>query len=272
MMPPKYPLLGVGVSPTSYEECATLVRQWVDDRRASPLTAPAHYIVNLNVHSVTTAFFDPSVRAALNAATLATPDGMPLVWSLRSSGVKGQPRVYGPDLMLSLCEQSARLGHRIFLYGGRDDEILGALCSKLRERFPELIVAGTYSPPFRALTPEEDRSCVEQILSSGADIVFVGIGAPKQERWMQDHASRLPGIVMQGVGAAFDFHAGRVKQAPAWLQRAGLEWFFRLMMEPRRLWRRYLLNPLFLILWGLEKLGVSLVPAMERRAGQEISR
>ena len=218
-----------------------------------------------------TAFFDPSVRTVLNGAAVGAPDGMPLVWSLRSSGVKNQSRVYGPDLMLALCRQASSLGHRIYLYGARE-QTLELLCCKLRERFPSLVIAGAYSPPFRPLTAEEDRCCVERILNADTDILFVGIGAPKQERWMHEHASRLPGVVMLGVGAAFDFHAGLVKQAPAWLQNAGLEWFFRLVMEPRRLWRRYLLNPLFLILWGLEKLGISFVPTIEGGTGQEGSR
>jgi N-acetylglucosaminyldiphosphoundecaprenol N-acetyl-beta-D-mannosaminyltransferase len=273
MKPSKYNLLGVGLSPTSYAQSLELCRQWIDERvithapngTGNLAAKPARYIVHLTVHSVMTAFFDPKVRAALNGATLGAPDGMPLVWALRSFGVKGQPRVYGPDLMLSLCEQSARLGHRIYLYGGRD-ETLQLLCSKLRERFPDLVIAGAFSPPFRPLTGEEDQECIERILISGADLVFVGIGAPKQERWMFDHATRLPGLVLSGVGAAFDFHVGRVKQAPPWLQNAGLEWFFRLLMEPRRLWKRYLLNPLFLVLWGLEKLGVYLVTPAETEA------
>jgi N-acetylglucosaminyldiphosphoundecaprenol N-acetyl-beta-D-mannosaminyltransferase len=203
-----------------------------------------------------TGVFDPDVRTALNSADIAATDGMPLAWALQSLGAKGQRRVYGPDLMLALCGQAARLGHRIFLYGGRN-ETLAILCSRLNARFPSLEIAGAYAPPFRPLTPNEDHACVKRILASDADIVFVGLGAPKQEQWMAEHRSRLPGIVMLGVGAAFDFHAGRVRQAPRWMQGYGLEWLFRLYVEPARLWRRYvLLNPLFLAMWALQTMGV----------------
>jgi len=203
-----------------------------------------------------TAVTDRGVRQVLNGADLATPDGMPLVWAMRSFGARAQQRVYGPSLMLALCRQAAEAGHRIFLYGGRPER-LEELCQKLRERFPELQIVGSYAPPFRPLTAEEDRAVVQEILASGADLVFVGISSPKQDRWMAEHRTKLPGLVMFGVGAAFDFHAGRVKQAPSWMQRAGLEWLFRLLAEPTRLWKRYLLvTPWFLPLWALQKAGI----------------
>jgi N-acetylglucosaminyldiphosphoundecaprenol N-acetyl-beta-D-mannosaminyltransferase len=203
-----------------------------------------------------TAQWNRFVRALLNDADIATPDGMPIVWALRSFGVRHQKRVYGPQLMLTLCEQAMRCGHGIFLYGGRE-ETLPDLRHRLERQFPGLIMAGTYSPPFRPLTAEEDAAVIERIVKSDADIVFVGISTPKQERWMWEHRDKLPGVVMLGVGAAFDFHAGRVKQAPPWMQQSGLEWFFRLLMEPARLWKRYLLvNPLFLPLWALQRLGI----------------
>jgi N-acetylglucosaminyldiphosphoundecaprenol N-acetyl-beta-D-mannosaminyltransferase len=252
-LPCKHTVIGVGVSATSYDEVCRLCREWIT--QGDP---QAHSIALLTVHSVMTSAFDPALRSVLNAADIATPDGMPLAWALRSFGVKAQPRVYGPDLMLALCDQATRLGHRIFLYGGRD-AVLEALCQKLRERSPGIVIAGAYAPPFRPLTPEEDRAVVRQIRDSGAHIVFVGIGAPKQERWMLDHREALPGVIMLGVGAAFDFHAGRIRQAPRWMQRSGLEWFFRLLMEPRRLWKRYMLNPLFLAMWMLELAGIRLV-------------
>lgn len=209
------------------------------------------------------AVFDPAFRALLNGADVNATDGMPLVWALRSFGYRGQQRVYGPNLTLAICRQAAELGHPIFLYGGRD-EILEILQRNLKGMFPKLQIAGAYAPPFRPLTAEEDRSVTEQIRESGAKIVFVGIGTPKQDRWMAEHADELPGLVMFAVGAAFDFHAGRVKQAPAWMQRSGLEWFFRLLMEPRRLWKRYILNPVFLAMWGLELMGIKLVKAESR--------
>jgi N-acetylglucosaminyldiphosphoundecaprenol N-acetyl-beta-D-mannosaminyltransferase len=179
---------------------------------------------------------------------------MPVVWALRSFGARGQQRVYGPDLMRVLVEQCAASGHRIFLYGGRS-ESLAALQSRLTAWYPELQIAGAWSPPFRPLTAAEDAAVIEMIRSSRADVIFVGLSTPKQERWMSAHTAQLGGMILIGVGAAFDFHAGRVQQAPGWMQRAGLEWFFRLMMEPARLWKRYLfITPLFLPLWGLQTL------------------
>lgn len=259
----KHAVLGVGISATSYGEIVRLCRQWLEAKRrwqqsgCDPVaTPPARSIFLCSVHPVMMAAFQPEFRAVLNGADAAAPDGMPLAWALRSFGVKGQQRVYGPDLMLALCAQAAELGHRVFLYGGRE-ETLSVLCRRLTDRFPGLVIAGTHAPPFRPLTPEEDAACVERIVAAQADIVFVGIGAPKQERWIADHCGKLPGAVLVGVGAAFDFHAGRVRQAPRWMQQAGLEWFFRLMMEPGRLWKRYLLlNPLFLTMWTLQKAGI----------------
>jgi len=258
--PRKQSVLGVEISATNYREVMWLCREWIARRQPAQNTLRAHYIVLLTVHSVMTAVREPLYRAVLNGADLAAPDGMPLAWALRSFGVRGQPRVYGPDLMLAICGQSARLGHRVFLYGGRE-EVLPLLCARLTGRFPALRIAGSYSPPFRPLTSEEDRQCMNTIRSSEADIVFVGIGAPKQERWMAAHAEKLPGVVMFGVGAAFDFHAGRVKQAPLWVQRSGLEWLFRIYAEPRRLWKRYILaNPAFLLMWLLQRIGVLRYP------------
>lgn len=258
MMPPKHLLLGVGVSATSYGEVLALCRDWIEhpaDRARS--------ISLLTVHAVMTAAFDRRYRAVLNSSNVAATDGMPLVWALRSFGFRKQPRVYGPDLMLALCEQSAQLAHPIFLYGGRD-ETLSVLKRNLTDRFCQLNISDAYAPPFRPLTLDEDRSCVRRIVASGAKIVFVGIGTPKQDQWMASHVDKLPGVVLLGVGAAFDFHAGFVRQAPRWMQRSGLEWFFRLLMEPRRLWKRYMLNPLFLAMWALELAGIRLIQAESR--------
>jgi len=253
--PSKHMLMGVGVSPTRYQEILSLCRYWIQN----PATH-GRSIAFLTVHSVMTAVFDPSYRAILNSVDISATDGVPLVWALRSFGFLKQERVYGPDLMLALCEQAARLGHQIFLYGGRE-EMLEVLQRNLTKRFTGLNIVDAYAPPFRPLTPEEDRACIGRIVDSGAKLVFVGIGTPKQDRWMCEHAAKLPGTIMLGVGAAFDWHAGRVRQAPAWMQRRGLEWFFRLLMEPRRLWKRYMLNPLFLVMWGLERAGIPLIKA-----------
>ena len=260
--PPKLCVLGVDISATTYEGVTGACRRWVEQRRACGLGSgsealpPGRYVTVTSVHGIVTAVRNARFRAVLNGADIATPDGMPVVWALRSFGAAGQSRVYGPTAMLRICEQAARLGHRIFLYGGRP-ETLPILCRRLEKRFGGLIIAGSYSPPFRALTDAEDAACIRMILDSGAEIVFVGISTPKQEIWMAEHRHKLPGIVMLGVGAAFDFHAGRVKQAPGWMQRAGLEWLFRLAMEPGRLWRRYILEtPLFLPLWAMQKAGI----------------
>jgi len=247
--PLKRNVAGIEISTTSYDEVVACCERWVENRRNGEVT-PSRYICVTSVHGVITARDDASVRRILNAADIATPDGMPLVWALRSFGFKNQQRVYGPRLMLHLCANAERKGHRIFLYGGTDERLL-QLRARLLRRFPDLLIAGWYAPPFRDLTAEEACDVERRILESGADLCFVGVSTPKQEHFMFEHRERLPGVIMIGVGAAFDFHAGRVRQAPDWMQRAGLEWFFRLAMEPARLWRRYLLvTPRFLPLWG----------------------
>jgi len=273
ILPPKHSVLGVGISSTTYKEVMRLCRHWIGPRRMQtgrsaaatdePGPQRGHCVFICTVNAVMTAVFQPAFRRLLNAGDLATTDGMPLAWALRSFGVKGQPRVYGPDLMLALCGQAARLGHRVFLFGGRED-VLPQLRRRLERRFPGLPIVGTFAhrdPPRGA----EADAWVEAIRQAGADLVFVGFGQPRQEQWIVDHRDRLPGVVLIGVGAAFDFHAGRVRQAPGWMQRAGLEWLFRLRMEPRRLWRRYvLLNPLFLAMWGMQLLGLLRYPKVSR--------
>ena len=259
--PRKKSVLGVGISATSYEGVTGLCGRWIRQRRTGAADCPARYICVTSVHGVVTAQEDEQFRQVLNRADVATPDGMPLVWALRSFGAERQQRVYGPTLMLQLCEQAAKDGHRVFLYGGRP-ETLPLLRARLTERFPALIIAGEYSPPFRPLTLDEERLLRERIHNADPDLIFVGISTPKQEMWMADHRECFPGVVMIGVGAAFDFHAGRVKQAPPWMQKIGLEWLFRLLSEPRRLWKRYLLvTPRFLPGWALQKAGLRKYPA-----------
>jgi N-acetylglucosaminyldiphosphoundecaprenol N-acetyl-beta-D-mannosaminyltransferase len=186
------------------------------------------------------------VRAAVLGATLAVPDGQPLVWALRALGYARATRVYGPDLMALYCARAAGAGTPIYLYGGRDRSALELLELKLGERFPGLRIVGGHSPPFRALTTAEEDRAIAEIDGSGAAVVWVGIGQPKQELWMQRMRPRLRAPLLVGVGAAFDFHAGLVPQAPPWMGRNGLEWTYRLYREPRRLWRRYArYNPRF---------------------------
>jgi N-acetylglucosaminyldiphosphoundecaprenol N-acetyl-beta-D-mannosaminyltransferase len=250
--PPKSDVLNVAVSRTSYSELTEVCRCWIAKRRLGTGGSKARYVCFLSVHGIITSRDDREVAGILNAADVVAPDGMPVVWALRSFGFRRQERVYGPTAMLRLCEDAAQQGHRVFLYGGTQDS-LEALVARLSATFPGLPIAGAYSPPFRPLTDEEDESVVRRIVQSDADIVFVGISTPKQERWMFSHRDRLPGMILTGVGAAFDFHAGKVRQAPPWIQKHGLEWLFRLWAEPRRLWRRYLVTtPRFLPLWALQ--------------------
>jgi len=205
------------------------------------------YVTAAAVNLVMSAQEDPEARAAVLGATLAVPDGQPLVWALRALGHSGATRVYGPDLMLGFCARAARSGTPIYLYGGRTPQALELLERRLRERFAGLRIAGGYSPPFRALTAAERERVAAEIDSSGAAVVWVGTGQPKQEKWMHDMRPLLAAPLLVGVGAAFDFHAGLVPQAPRWMQHSGLEWVYRLAREPGRLWRRYArYNPRFL--------------------------
>lgn len=232
-------ILGTRVDATSYAEATKQVLDWAKN-------AQSRYVCIANVHVVMEAYDSPAFRSQVNAADLVTPDGMPLVWELRRSGNPDQGRVYGPDLMMNVVEAAARASVPVGLFGGKP-EVLTELASRLQSQFPDLVIGYRYSPPFRAIEPEEDRQIVADMNKSGARILFVGLGCPRQEMWMAEHAGKVQ-AVMLGVGAAFDFHAGAVRQAPGWMQNVGLEWVFRLSQEPRRLWRRYLYyNPRFVI-------------------------
>lgn len=242
-------VLGVGVSNLSLNEAAEQVERLVR-------SGAKHYVCVSNVHTVMMCQDDPEYRRIHNDASMVTPDGKPLGWMQTLLGHAQPGRVYGPDLMLLVCKNSAATGTSHFFYGG-EDGVPQALAERFAREFPGIKIAGAYSPPFRPLTPEEDEAEVNTINESGADIVWVGLGAPKQERWMARHLGRLNAPVMLGVGAAFAFHTGRVSQAPAWMQRNGLEWAYRLAVEPRRLWRRYIFNnPMFIIMCALQLLGV----------------
>jgi N-acetylglucosaminyldiphosphoundecaprenol N-acetyl-beta-D-mannosaminyltransferase len=216
---------------------------WIDAMAASPERG---YVCVCNVHTVMASSEDPELRKALLASSFNVPDGQPLVWAINSLGHSLGDRVYGPDLMAQACAQAAIRGHRFYLYGGRNQGALVQLALNLRQRYPGVRIVGGYSPPHRPLTQEEQSAVVDEINRARADVVWVGIGVPKQEKWMAVMRPRLDAPVLVGVGAAFDFHAGLVPQAPGWLQEAGLEWAYRLAHEPRRLWRRYLrYNPRF---------------------------
>jgi N-acetylglucosaminyldiphosphoundecaprenol N-acetyl-beta-D-mannosaminyltransferase len=224
------------------------------------------------VHTVMEAHDDPDYRSIVNSADLVTSDGMPLVWGLRALGLRAAARIYGPDLTRALLDRSARAGVPVGFYGG-SPRVLSQLLSRIGEEFPALMVAYAWSPPFRKLTVEEEADAVRSIQRSGARILFVGLGCPKQERWMARMRGPVP-AVMVGVGAAFDFIAEVKPQAPAFVQRAGLEWLFRLGTEPRRLWRRYLYhNPRFILLFGRqlwqERAQDGVEPVPPRREGIE---
>ncbi len=208
----------------------------------------SRYVCICNVHSVVSAGQDPEFGKVINEADMATPDGAPIAWMLRRIGFPTQPRINGPDLMWKYCEQAASRGaaESIYLFGSTPDT-LAILQKRMLCAFPCLRIAGTHSPPFRPPTPAEDDAVVRAINDSGAGVVFVSLGCPKQEKWMAAHRGRINAVTI-GVGAAFDFHAGTVVRAPLWMQKSGLEWLHRLASEPRRLWKRYLVtNTLFII-------------------------
>jgi len=206
------------------------------------------YICAAPVHALMKARDDPEMRAALHGSTLVVPDGMPLVWAANLLGERLEDRVYGPELMLRYTERCVERGYRVWLYGGRDQGSLVQLALSMRRRHPGIQIVGGYSPPFRALTAEEEGEVAQQINDAHPDVLWVGIGVPKQEKWMARMRHRLEVPVMCGVGAAFDFHAGRISMAPSWMQERGLEWIYRIAQEPRRLLPRYLYtNPRFVV-------------------------
>jgi N-acetylglucosaminyldiphosphoundecaprenol N-acetyl-beta-D-mannosaminyltransferase len=233
--------LGVPLAVSDYDE----VIAWMDAVVASGARG---WVTAAAVNLIMSARDDRATMRAVQGATLAVPDGQPLVWALRLLGHGRATRVYGPDLMAHHCAHVAATGIPIYLYGGRSPEALGLLRQRLGERFPGLRIVGGWSPPFRPLTAGEQERVVAEIDASGAQVVWVGIGQPKQELWMSEMRPLLAAPLLVGVGAAFDFHAGIVRQAPPWMQRNGLEWAYRLWREPRRLWRRYASqNPRFVV-------------------------
>jgi len=222
-----------------WEEVLVRLRSWATRRES-------RYVCICNVHSVVTVSQDAEFRRVVNEADMATPDGAPVAWMLRQLGFNGQERINGPDLMWKYIEAMPH-AESIFFYGGTE-ATLATLRDRLLITFPSLKIAGMISPPFRPLSTDEDAAMVARINTSGAGIIFIGLGCPKQEKWMASHRGRI-NAVMVGVGAAFDYHAGIIRRAPRWMQDIGLEWLHRLCSEPRRLWKRYLItNTIFVVL------------------------
>lgn len=238
--PPRVSVLGVGVSAIGMDDAVATIGRWITERSRS-------FVCVTGVHGVMESQRDPALCRIHNRAGMVTPDGMPLVWLLKHAGHRHADRVYGPDLMEAVFARSAAKGWTHYLYGA-SEEALALLEANLTRRFPGARIVGRFSPPFRPLTEAEDADIVARIDASGADIVWVGLSTPKQERWMAAHRDRLYAPVLIGVGAAFDFHAGLKRQAPRFVQRSGFEWLFRMATEPRRLWKRYATNnPQFVV-------------------------
>jgi N-acetylglucosaminyldiphosphoundecaprenol N-acetyl-beta-D-mannosaminyltransferase len=227
-------MLGVGVAGIDLNETIATLEKWREHKQRD-------YVCCVTVHGLVMSQKDPTVRSALNRAGLATMDGMPLVWWCRLAGAAHASRVCGPDLLEAMCARGPALGHRHFFYGS-SPQVVGQLVARLTERFPGLNVVGSISPPFRPLTAEEDAAEVAAINEARPDFVWVGIGMPKQEKWMASHVGRIDAAALIGVGAAFDFHAGTKPRAPRWIQHTGFEWLFRLLSEPRRLAHRYIID------------------------------
>lgn len=239
-------VIGTPIDALSWQQALARLSSWASSRQS-------RYVCICNVHSVVTARQDEAFATVIREADMATPDGAPVAWLMRRLGVANQERINGPDLMWRYCAEAAKRNESIYLYGGQQST-LDALQKKLSEHFPGLTVAGAYSPPYRSLTAEEDLAVVDTINASGAGTVWVGLGCPKQEKWMAEHRGRIR-AVMVGVGAAFDYHAGTIQRAPLWMQKNGLEWLHRLASEPRRLWKRYFVtNSLFMYLATIQLL------------------
>jgi len=253
-------VLGVRVSAVNLKSATGLIEKVIEDGRKE-------YVCVRDAHGIVRCQKDPELRSIHNRAFLVTPDGMPLVWALKHAGHVESDRVYGPDLMLSVFNAGSSKGLRHFLYGATA-ETLEQLQARLLAKFPQARIVGSYAPPFRQLSVQEETDIADRLNRSGADIIWVGLSTPKQELWMARMRDRLEAPMLIGVGAAFDFHAGLKRQAPRIIQRSGFEWVFRLLCEPRRLWRRYaLVVPTFISLTAFQRLGLRKFPIEDAVSG-----
>jgi N-acetylglucosaminyldiphosphoundecaprenol N-acetyl-beta-D-mannosaminyltransferase len=247
--PDRTNILGVGVSAIDMSMAVRQIRKWIATRART-------YVCVTGVHGIMESQRNPRLRDVHNAAGMVTPDGMPLVYISRACGRRTTTRVYGPDLMAAVCSDSVAAGYTHFLYGATNATLI-RLAEGLRRRFPGIRIVGSHAPPFRPLTNQERTAVIASINRCQPDVIWVGLSTPKQETWMAEMRADLDAPVLIGVGAAFDFYAGTVKQAPRWMQPLCLEWFYRLLVEPRRLWRRYLLNnPAFLAALFMQATGL----------------
>ena len=258
-------VLGVRISAVNLKSATGLIQKAVAEGKKE-------YVCVRDAHGLVRCQKDPELRSVHNRAFLVTPDGMPLVWALKHAGHSESGRVYGPDLMLSVFEAGRANGLRHFFYGATT-KTLEQLQARLLLRFPDALIVGSYAPPFRELSKQEEGDIVDRINRSGADIIWVGLGSPKQELWMARMRERLDASMLIGVGAAFDFHAGLKRQAPRIIQRSGFEWAFRLLCEPRRLWLRYaVVVPTFISLTIVQRLGLRTFPIADEVGGSSASR
>ena len=242
-------ILGVPIATVNLHQAAAQIEEWIRKREKA-------YVTVTGVHGIMESQYDGRVKRIHQKAGMCAPDGMPTVWIGKLYGHREMDRVYGPDLMIEIMRRSVTKGYTHFLYGGKKG-VPELLMERLVALYPELKIVGILSPPFRAMTEEEENNLKDLIEKLTPDIIWVGLSTPKQEKWMATHIGKLKTKVMIGAGAAFDFHAGLLRQAPRWMQRIGLEWFFRLCVEPRRLWKRYLVNnPLFIWNFALQFLKI----------------
>ena len=248
-------VLGVKVSAVNLAQAVDIIDDTIE-------VGPPGYVCVAPAHSIMECWRDSEVKSIFNRSALVTPDGMSLVWMLRMQGYRHVTRVYGPDLMRAVLQRTDKEGRLHFLYGSTE-RILTSLRDRLNQDYPKSKILGSIAPPFRALTADEDAALIDEIDRAAPDVVWVGLGSPKQERWMAQHRDRLKAPVLIGVGAAFDFLSGEKPQAPLWMQRSGTEWLFRLATEPRRLWPRYRQYPLFVLLVLAQMLGLRKYPISE---------
>jgi N-acetylglucosaminyldiphosphoundecaprenol N-acetyl-beta-D-mannosaminyltransferase len=236
---PRANVLGVAVSAIDLESAVSLASRWID-------AGDPGYICLTGVHGVMEAKADAAFRHILNSATINAPDGMPMTWVGRLQGFRQMDRVFGPDFMATMCRLSVQRGYRHFLYGGQPG-VAELLRENLHAKFPGIQICGTHTPPLTSLTPEQEREIIDRVRESKPHIVWVGLGTPKQERFMAQYVDRFQVPLLVGVGAAFDYHTGRIRDCSDWIKRAGLQWAHRTMQDPARLWKRYLRNnPTFL--------------------------